>query len=76
MSKDEYDSLLETTYLLRSPKNARRLIDAIESARAGDVAKHDLTGDLTASSRGPQAAGRITSTGRARIGGPSSGSIF
>jgi antitoxin YefM len=43
MSKDEYDSLVETTYLLRSPKNARRLIDAIESARAGDVAEHDLT---------------------------------
>jgi antitoxin YefM len=42
MSKDEYDSLLETTYLLRSPKNARRLIDAIETARAGDVVENDL----------------------------------
>lgn len=45
MSKDEYDSLLETTYLLRSPKNARLLIDAIESARAGNVSEHGLTGE-------------------------------
>ena len=45
MSKDEYDSLLETTYLLRSPKNARRLIGAIESARAGNVTEHDLSGE-------------------------------
>jgi len=37
MSKDEYDALVETAYLLRSPENARRLIDAMESARAGDV---------------------------------------
>jgi antitoxin YefM len=45
MSKDEYDSLVETTYLLRSPKNARRLIDAIESARAGNITEHDLTSE-------------------------------
>jgi antitoxin YefM len=45
MSKDEYDSLLETTYLLRSPKNARRLIDAIESGRSGDITEHDLTSE-------------------------------
>jgi antitoxin YefM len=37
MSKDEYDALVETTYLLRSPKNVRRLLSALESARAGDV---------------------------------------
>ena len=45
MSRDEYDSLLETTYLLRSLKNARRLIDAIESARAGDIAEYDRTSE-------------------------------
>lgn len=33
MSKDEYDSLVETSYLLRSPANARRLMSALESAR-------------------------------------------
>jgi len=42
MSKDEYDALVETAYLLRSPENARRLIDAMENARAGEVAEHGL----------------------------------
>lgn len=43
MSKDEYDSLVETSYLLRSPKNAMRLLSALESARAGHVTEHGLT---------------------------------
>jgi antitoxin YefM len=42
MSKDEYESLVETSYLLRSPKNARRLLAALESARSGDTAEHEL----------------------------------
>jgi antitoxin YefM len=42
MSKDEYDALVETTYLLRSPKNVRRLLSALESARAGDVTERPL----------------------------------
>jgi antitoxin YefM len=42
ISKDEYDSLVETVYLFRSPNNARRLLDSIERARAGDVFEHDL----------------------------------
>lgn len=42
MSKDEYDSLVETSYLLRSPKNARRLLNALASARDGEVEEHDL----------------------------------
>lgn len=33
MSKDEFDSLVETSYLLSSPTNARRLISALQSAR-------------------------------------------
>ena len=41
MSKDEYDSLLETSYLLGSPSNARRLIDAIESARSSQGKRSD-----------------------------------
>lgn len=41
MSKDEYDSLLETSYVLRSPDNARRLFDALASVRSGDVEEHD-----------------------------------
>jgi antitoxin YefM len=43
MSKDEYDALVETTYLLRSPKNARRLLNAMEHARSGKITEHDLT---------------------------------
>lgn len=42
MSKDEYDSLIETSYLLRSPKNAQRILSALESARDGQVVEHDL----------------------------------
>ena len=32
MSKDEFDALMETSYLLRSPRNAHRLMSARESA--------------------------------------------
>jgi len=35
MSLDEYNSLEETAYLLRSPSNARRLMNSIESLKAG-----------------------------------------
>lgn len=42
MSKDEYDALVETAYLLRSPVNARRLLSALDSAREGETAEHDL----------------------------------
>ena len=36
ISADELSSILETVHLLRSPKNAERLIAAIESARRAD----------------------------------------
>jgi antitoxin YefM len=36
MSADDYDSWQETVYLLRSPANARRLMEAV----ARDKAKH------------------------------------
>ena len=42
MSRDEYDSLQETAYLLRSPANARRLLESLEQARAGKVEEHGL----------------------------------
>jgi antitoxin YefM len=35
-------SLQETAYLLRSPANAQRLMDAVADAEAGRVARHDL----------------------------------
>ena len=34
MSLDEYNSLEETAYLLRSPKNAKRLMTAVEQLRS------------------------------------------
>ncbi|MCC2030880.1 antitoxin YefM [Microbacterium sp. BWT-G7] len=42
MSKDEFDSLVETSYLLRSPENARRLLSAMEQARSGEITERDL----------------------------------
>ena len=38
MSKDEYDALVETSYLLSSPANALRLLSALQSAR--EIATH------------------------------------
>ncbi|AXE26570.1 type II toxin-antitoxin system prevent-host-death family antitoxin [Streptomyces globosus] len=35
MSADDYDAWQETVYLLRSPANARRLMEAVERDRAG-----------------------------------------
>lgn len=42
MSKDDFDSLVETSYLLRSPENAQRLLSAMARARAGEVSEHEL----------------------------------
>jgi len=38
MSADDYDSWQETVYLLRSPENARRLMEAVARDRAGQSA--------------------------------------
>jgi antitoxin YefM len=38
-------SLVETRYLLRSPANARRLLDSVARVEAGDVERHDLISD-------------------------------
>ncbi|RZU63384.1 type II toxin-antitoxin system Phd/YefM family antitoxin [Zhihengliuella halotolerans] len=35
VSLDEFESLRETAYLMRSPANARRLLDSIERLEAG-----------------------------------------
>ena len=52
MSKDEYDALVETSYLLRSPKNAERLLASLAASRAGDVAEHALVEPVTEDERG------------------------
>nr|WP_128618450.1 type II toxin-antitoxin system Phd/YefM family antitoxin [Mycobacterium lepraemurium] len=38
MSADDYDSWQETVYLLRSPVNARRLMEAVARDKAGHTA--------------------------------------
>lgn len=35
MSLDDYESLQETSYLLRSPKNAQRLMESIKELKGG-----------------------------------------
>ncbi|MGP4018548.1 type II toxin-antitoxin system Phd/YefM family antitoxin [Saccharopolyspora sp. 5N708] len=42
VSLDDYQSLKETAYLLRSPANARRLITAIERLESGGGAQREL----------------------------------
>lgn len=45
VSLSDYESLRETAYLLRSPANARRLLDSIENLERGRGAQHDLVED-------------------------------
>ncbi len=42
VSLDDYQSLKETAYLLRSPENARRLLSAIDRLESGGGVVHDL----------------------------------
>jgi antitoxin YefM len=45
MSADDYDSWQETVYLLRSPENARRLMEAVARNRANATAPAGKTID-------------------------------
>lgn len=42
MSLEDYESMKETTYLLRSPENARRLLDSIEQLDASKGSEREL----------------------------------
>lgn len=42
VSLDDYESLKETAYLLKSPANARRLLGSIDRLEAGQGTQHDL----------------------------------
>src|SRR6266540_3402862 len=42
VSLDDYESLKETAYLLRSPENARRLLASIDRLEAGQGQARDL----------------------------------
>jgi antitoxin YefM len=42
MSKDEYDAINETAYLMRNPANAERLLRSLMRAQRGEFEEHDL----------------------------------
>ena len=42
MARSEYDATMETLHLLRSPRNAARLHEAIADVEAGEVVLADL----------------------------------
>jgi len=42
MSLEDYQALEETAYLLRSPKNARRLLEAVADLQAGGGVEQEL----------------------------------
>ena len=42
LSKSHYDSIMETLYLMRSPANAKHLMEAIDRDRAGEGESHEL----------------------------------
>jgi antitoxin YefM len=43
MSEEEFEGWMETVHLLRSPANARRLLQSIASANAGKLRERHLT---------------------------------
>lgn len=49
ISEEDYEGLIETVHLLRSPANATRLLEAIEQLSAGATAEHDLIESKVAS---------------------------
>ncbi|ACH38941.1 antitoxin, Phd family [Citrifermentans bemidjiense Bem] len=42
MSLDDYEALEETAYLLRSPKNVRRLVESIAELETGKATEREL----------------------------------
>lgn len=42
VSREEYEALQETAHLLRAPRNARRLLESIDQALAGQRDAHEL----------------------------------
>ena len=44
ISLEDYEALEETAYLLRSPKNARRLIESIAELGSGGGTERELSG--------------------------------
>ncbi|WP_459937457.1 type II toxin-antitoxin system Phd/YefM family antitoxin [Desulfonatronum parangueonense] len=42
LSLEDYEALLETAYLMKSPANARRMIEAVEQIQQGKTSSHSL----------------------------------
>ena len=42
IAEDDYESLMETVHLLRSPANTKRLLESIQQAVSGDLAEQAL----------------------------------
>jgi len=45
MSLDQFNGLMETVHLLKSPTNAAHLAKSIEQYHSGKLVNHDLTND-------------------------------
>ncbi len=43
LSESDYNSIRETSYLLRSPKNAQRLFESLKATDKGDTREVDLS---------------------------------
>ena len=64
MSLEDYESLEETSYLLRVPANAQRLQASIQSLEAGEGAEREIVEiDEECNSCSRRRLGRITSIG-------------
>jgi antitoxin YefM len=44
MSLEDYEAMEETAYLVRSPRNAKRLLESIEQLEKGEGRERDLLG--------------------------------
>jgi antitoxin YefM len=42
IAQSDYDAMEETAYLLRSPENARLLLESLAQARRGEYEEHEL----------------------------------
>jgi antitoxin YefM len=45
LSEDEYEGMMETLHLLRSPANAERLLRSIKSAEDGQLTEREIAED-------------------------------